>query len=536
MIKKYNVVWTMVDSVRRYKTQGDDRSRLKAMDDFAKEAVEFKNCVTSAPSTVMSVSASMTSLPASHLGRNYDDFQFDNGYFATLPGILKNNGWETRRSFIMHRQIREKLRQFELVEKKYWPNDFSHSKWWCNDDINRLIHNTLDKDRDRTKPQFWFIDYNCRKDEYMSEIVQNTLDSLKDAGFTEDNTVFVLCSDHGYPDPSRGITPEYLSQKKLTHDIFMTDDNIMIPMILKYPGCKKGQKIQDVVSSLDLMPTILNILGISVSNDVSSRFHGINLLPLLNGKGGDIYKDRKIRSDARFIYQPGRVTALRGQNYKYVLHQDDMHEEFVFVGDNEIDEPSVINSSNEEVQRALLDFRKSFELSEKKASEAQQEYAAYQLSQKIILASKKYEGDISILLVGEISEFLVSSIEKELLKNLSENRIRVTFLKDLSNIPEDSFTIAAIFRKKYSSLKGENRIKAKAKLSLDAESLTSISNTQKNRVLRFFEHFKLIWRNIDFYVNEPYLFLYEPYEIFKRVFRIDYDYTQKKWTPRKYKK
>ena len=139
MINQYNVVWTMVDSVRRYRTEGDDRSRLKFMDDFAEEAVEFKNCVTSAPSTVMSVSASMTSLPAAHLGRNYDDFQFDNGYFATLPGILKSYGWETRRSFIMHRQVREKLRQFELVEKKFWPRDYSHSQWWSNDDINRLI-------------------------------------------------------------------------------------------------------------------------------------------------------------------------------------------------------------------------------------------------------------------------------------------------------------------------------------------------------------------------------------------------------------
>ena len=42
MINQYNVVWTMVDSVRRYRTEGDDRSRLKFMDDFAEEAVEFQ--------------------------------------------------------------------------------------------------------------------------------------------------------------------------------------------------------------------------------------------------------------------------------------------------------------------------------------------------------------------------------------------------------------------------------------------------------------------------------------------------------------
>ena len=62
-MKPYNVVWTIVDSVRKYHSD-DDRSRLDIMDEFAREAVEFKNVVTSAPSTVMSISAMMTSLPS----------------------------------------------------------------------------------------------------------------------------------------------------------------------------------------------------------------------------------------------------------------------------------------------------------------------------------------------------------------------------------------------------------------------------------------------------------------------------------------
>ena len=32
----------------------------------------------------------------------------------------------------------------------------------------------------------------------------------------------------------------------MTHDMFMTDDNIMIPLILSYPGCPVGLKIDNL--------------------------------------------------------------------------------------------------------------------------------------------------------------------------------------------------------------------------------------------------------------------------------------------------
>ena len=63
MAKQYNIVWAIVDSVRHYHTPGDDRTRLDFMDEFAKDSVEFKHVITSAPSTVMSISAMMTSMP-----------------------------------------------------------------------------------------------------------------------------------------------------------------------------------------------------------------------------------------------------------------------------------------------------------------------------------------------------------------------------------------------------------------------------------------------------------------------------------------
>ena len=83
-----NIVWIFIDSVRRYYSD-DDRSRLKVMDKFRKSAIEFKEVVTSAPSTVMSISAMMTGCHSFLLGTNYNDFRFDRKAFPTLSSLLK---------------------------------------------------------------------------------------------------------------------------------------------------------------------------------------------------------------------------------------------------------------------------------------------------------------------------------------------------------------------------------------------------------------------------------------------------------------
>ena len=317
-INKYNIVFAIVDSVRHYHTDGDDRTRLDFMDEFAEDSIEFTHVITSAPSTVMSISAMMTSLPSFYLGRNYSDFRFDNNYFTTLSSILNSQGWETR-ALIMHPDIRDKLRVFDLISRKYWPKGFSHKTWWDNKKINSLLKNALEIDGDKSpQPCFWFLDFNCRQDPETSDIVKDSFRALKQAGYDENNTIFILCSDHGYPDPTRGITPELLKEKNLTHDIFMTEDNIRIPFFMSYPGCAKGQKIEDIISTLDIKPTLLQLLNIEVSEDISSKWHGKGLLPLINKQDSDYDSDRLIRVDARFFGQPGRVSAMCGRDHKYI--------------------------------------------------------------------------------------------------------------------------------------------------------------------------------------------------------------------------
>jgi choline-sulfatase len=87
-----------------------------------------------------------------------------------------------------------------------------------------------------------------------------------------DQTLVVLLSDHG---ESLGEHGEY------THGVFLYDSTMHIPLILAGPGIPAGKVISQQVRSIDVMPTIVDFLGLSQGRSVQ----GISLLPaILDGK------------------------------------------------------------------------------------------------------------------------------------------------------------------------------------------------------------------------------------------------------------
>ncbi|MDA9356681.1 sulfatase-like hydrolase/transferase [Flavobacteriaceae bacterium] len=429
MKKKYNFVWIMVDSVRRHHTTGDDRSRLDFMDEFSKSAVEFKNCVTSAPSTLMSLSASLTGIPAYFLAQNYRDFQFNTDFFFTFNKLLKKNGYNTDRAVIMHPEVRLKLKQFDPLPKQYWPKKYKHIDWFNN----RMIFKTLKKSlkqlakEDIKNPSFWFIDYNCRKDKDISNIVSDTTKLFEDYGYQEDNTVFLISSDHGYPNPNTDITPEYLASKKMSHDVFMTDDNIMIPFLLKYPNCTKGFKVDELISTLDLFPTLIELLSLEVKPEYQIKLHGRSLLDYVNNS---IFSDQRfIRTDARWQGQPGRLTAIRSDKHKYVYDHDNQSGELFDISKNDNISPEKIYEK-EDYDKVKNVFHEEFIKTENQANKLQLEYLGQQVFSFISKNPKKYKFD-----------FRLEEWENDYIKK---------YLMDL-NVHNDILSNKKIILKKYGS-------------------------------------------------------------------------------------
>ena len=342
-MKKYNIVWLFIDGVRRYYSD-DDRTRLKFMDEFSQESIEFKNVVTSAPSTFMSLSAMMSGMPSYFINRNFNDFRFDKERIPSLTTDLIKNGYNNY-SFLMHPQTRETMINiFPMIPRKYWAKGLTHRNWWSNDDIFNTVEKTLNMGVEQ--PGCFFVDYNCRHDFGISDKVKKTYKMFNDYGYNEDNTIFILCSDHGYPDASKESgRPEYYTENKLTHDLILTDDNIMIPFFIKYPNCKKGLKVEETVSSIDLYQTIIDILELPKNEELIGK----SLKPLMEGND-TLYEVEFHRTDSRLALQTGRGTSIRNNHYKYCCYQDNIRggglEEFFDIINDPLEQRNLINDNN----------------------------------------------------------------------------------------------------------------------------------------------------------------------------------------------
>jgi len=108
---------------------------------------------------------------------------------------------------------------------------------------------------------------------FADEQVGRIIRFLKEKGIYK-NTVIVLCGDHG---ESLGEHDEK------THGFFIYNATMHVPLIIHLPQSAAGQVITDMVSLVDLMPTILGAVGV----EIPSQVQGHSLLPRLRPDRGD---------------------------------------------------------------------------------------------------------------------------------------------------------------------------------------------------------------------------------------------------------
>jgi arylsulfatase A-like enzyme len=82
-----------------------------------------------------------------------------------------------------------------------------------------------------------------------------------------------------------------------------------LPLIVRVPGFAQGRTIEDQVAHVDVLPTVLDLLGVRVDLFVQGR----SLRPLL---AGDSLPERPVGGEA--AHTPG-LSALRTSRWKYVL-------------------------------------------------------------------------------------------------------------------------------------------------------------------------------------------------------------------------
>ena len=105
------------------------------------------------------------------------------------------------------------------------------------------------------------------------------LDQLR----TERPLLIALTADHGQAFWERGWTG---------HNAFTYDEELRIPLIIKGPGSKPGTVISDPIHTVDVVPTLLALLGLA--DPLSEDRRGLDLTPLMSGSETSNFSNRPL--------------------------------------------------------------------------------------------------------------------------------------------------------------------------------------------------------------------------------------------------
>ena len=101
---------------------------------------------------------------------------------------------------------------------------------------------------------------------YMDEAVEQFFEQLKQSGLYEDSIIVLMGDHYGISDFHNRAMAMYLDKDEIT-----PYDHIQlqrVPFFIHIPG-QDGKVISDIAGQIDVKPTLLHLLGVDTSNDIS---------------------------------------------------------------------------------------------------------------------------------------------------------------------------------------------------------------------------------------------------------------------------
>jgi arylsulfatase A-like enzyme len=370
--RRPNIIMVTVDALRpdHISCYGSEKVYTPNIDRIAKEGVQFKNCFSVAPWTRPSMASIMTSLyPSQHgalMNVIMDEASFhtiqilEEGYFSnrnvTLTEVLKDFGYynvgfypnisaSSVRGFSQgydfffdcfkfRRLVFEelisvlsggRLNKFIYPSYKYardevleryietWLSENRQTQFFLSAlyfDVHEYHLKEKRKKEDFYKPsESFYVEEVIRIDQRIGELY----DFLEKNGFL-DETILVLLSDHGEEFGDHGGQDrgnEFPYDRGAFHGHTLYDELLRIPLIIRYPEkIEGGTVISRQVRSLDIMPTILSLAG--VSSDL--KMEGVSLFQ------DGLRVEDNLPVYAESVLEGTEKKALRTSEWKLIFH------------------------------------------------------------------------------------------------------------------------------------------------------------------------------------------------------------------------
>jgi lipoteichoic acid synthase len=197
---------------------------------------------------------------------------------------------------------------YECLDTPYGTEDFAE-----DDELNRYL--------------------NCLR--LQDIFLKNLFDQYKELGLYED-TIFVLFGDHGEGFKEHG---------RDMHGDTIWEEGLKIPLIIHAPGWfEDGERVEGLSSQIDVLPTVVEMLGYKVKN---GKYPGYSLLH-------ELPEDRKLRFSC--ISNHECLASTKGTE-KYIYHYGKRPDEFFDLSKDPFEKQNLISErSKDEIDKRREDL------------------------------------------------------------------------------------------------------------------------------------------------------------------------------------
>ena len=157
--------------------------------------------------------------------------------------------------------------------------------------------------------------------------------ALQDLGYYDDS-VIVLLADHGHPLGDHG--------KFLKGTDRLYNELLKVPFMVRLPGGEGARRTQSMVQFHDVLPTLLDLLGLARNTE---SLHGKSFLPVLRGDG-DTHRESIITG-----FHEGAERCIRNTTWSYIQRSTGEPEELYNLQEDPHERNNLIEQHPDEARR-----------------------------------------------------------------------------------------------------------------------------------------------------------------------------------------
>jgi len=339
--KKLNVIMINIDA-------GGREDALKLVNFYQQELKNMSTCFSSviayAPYSIGSLNAILSGMYGNLNGVNgyYKPYHFDKKNVFTLAQYMQDAGYLTEMDWVLDEALasqgfdkvrifgKDDSKEINLVDRhvELMLRAKSRQPFFLFLDYDKIALNlsrhVIKKYDDFSEEYFQKKDANFSRYrqwlEDSSNYLQRILEKIREFGLFEDTIVVIYC-DHG------SSVGDRIGEK--VYGSYLYDYTIKCFAYFIGSGIPKNLEIKQVVRNIDIMPTILDILGIKEKSGYKP-IQGKSLMPIINGKQDEriAYSETGGLGGPTPSPEVHNVQAVRTNEWKLIYNKTNKKREF----------------------------------------------------------------------------------------------------------------------------------------------------------------------------------------------------------------